>query len=162
MGAETTPAHQRSPTKLIQSQTPIFVRGRVVGRVVDGVFYKRLRGSVHFLRRPPAIAFDISSLYDALDAEAVTVHVTDEETGRVYVARIADILRDGKRFNRGYGKQIFLPLSRWRHPDAPEQLSLFDMPPPDEEAGDVRTRLAAGPDASQISTLMREHKGVMP
>ena len=132
-----------------QPGTPIYAQGCVVGHVSGGTFYKTLRASVHFLKRPLAIAFDISTLFDAQEAGASKVEVTDAETGRVYVANIDDILRDGRRFNRGFGDQIYFLLSRWRSPDAPEQLSLFDAPP-DEAAGDVREGLAAGPDASPM------------
>ena len=123
------------------TQIPIFVNGRPVGHVEGDTFYKTLRASIHFLRRPPAIAFDVSSLYDAQDAGATKVHITDIETGRKYVARIADILRDGRRFDRGFGEQIYYLLTRWRAPDAPQQMTLFDA----IEGGEARARLAAGP-----------------
>jgi len=111
---------------------PIYVGGQVVGRVYGDVFRKSVRASVHFLHRPRAIAFDISTLYDALDAGAVRVEVLDKESGRVYVAEIDTILREGTRFNRGHGGQIYLLLDRWRHPGDPRQLSLWGTdPPPD-------------------------------
>ena len=145
------------------NSTPIFVNGRVVGRVEDGVFRKRLRASVHFLKRPPAIAFDVSTLFDAQNAGATRVEVTDVETGRVYVARIDDILRDGRRFNRGFGDQVYYLLTRWRAPDAPEQMSLFgDDPPSDEvKGGNARHGLAAEPGApsTQSSAEPREEVG---
>ncbi len=138
--------------------TPIYAQGRVVGHVTGDTFFKTLRASVHFLKRPPAIAFDISTLFDAQEAGASKVEITDTETGRVYIARIDDILRDGKRFDRGFGKQIYYLLSRWRAPDSPDQLTLFDIP----ETGDVRTRLAAGPDVSPGAIPLSERKEVTP
>ncbi len=114
----------------MSQSTPIFVNGQVVGRVYGDVFRKSVRASVHFLRRPRAIAFDISTLHDALDAGAVRVEVLDKESGRVYVAEIETILRDGTRFNRGYGGQIYLLLDRWRSPHDPRQLSLWGSDPP--------------------------------
>ena len=36
----------------------IRVKNKVVGKVVGKLFMKNLKGSVHFLRIPPAIAFD--------------------------------------------------------------------------------------------------------
>ena len=147
------------PARPVKSEAiPIYVRGRVVGYVEDGVFRKRLRGSVHFLRRPPAIAFDISSLHDAQDAGATRVEVTDAETGRVYVARIADVLRDGRRFNRGFGDQVYYLLTRWRAPDAPEQMALFDA----LQMGEARARLAAGPGLPRGESLLSREKEVTP
>ena len=137
-------------------RVPIYVSGRVVGHVEGDTFYKTLRASVHFLRRPPAIAFDVSSLFDARDAGATKVHVTDSETGRVYVARIADILRDGRRFDRGFGEQIYYLLSRWRAPDAPQQMTLFDA----LQMGEARSRLAAGPGLPRGESLLSREKEV--
>lgn len=106
--------------------TPVFVGTQPVGYVAGDTFYKRLRQSRHFLKRPPAIAFDIHTLIQAEDAGATKVFVTDIETGKTYRAPISDIWRLGKRFNRGYGWQIYLPLPKWNAPQAPpEQLALF-------------------------------------
>jgi hypothetical protein len=118
--------HRTKKIFLDSKSTRIYVGRQAVGHVQDGTFFKTVRGSRHFLRKPRAIAFDLSTLFDAIDAGAAMVEVTDSESGKVYTARIDDILRDGKRFDRGYGKQIFYLLSRWRHPNAPEQLTLFD------------------------------------
>ncbi len=128
---------------------PIYAQGRVIGHVEGRIFYKRLRASVHFLRRPPAIAFDLATLYQARDAGAAQVHITDIETGRVYLARIEDILRDGKRFNRGFGEQIYYLLSRWRAPNSPEQLPLFGSDPPPENEGSARSGCQPFTGASQ-------------
>jgi len=135
---------------------PIYVNGRAVGHVEGDTFYKTLRASVHFLKRPPAIAFDVSSLFDAQDAGATKVHITDQETGRVYVARIADILRDGRRFNRGFGDQVYYLLTRWRHPDAPQQMTLFDA----LECGEARSSLATGPGLPRGESLLSREKEV--
>ena len=130
--------HEGKQKSFQDNSTPIFVGSQAIGRVQGDTFYKNIRGSRHMLRKPKAIAFDVSSLYDAQRAGAVRAEITDTETGRVYVARIDDILRDGKRFNRGYGWQIYFLLSRWRTPDAPEQMSIFDIP----EIGEARQSLA--------------------
>ncbi len=157
----SVPIVQHSARAVKSEAIPIYVRGRVVGYVEDGVFRKRLRGSVHFLRRPPAIAFDISSLHDAQDAGATRVEVTDAETGRVYMASIDEILRDGRYLNRGHGQQVYLLMSRWRHPDAPEQLSLFgDDPPPDSGAGEARDGWQPGPGLPQGESLLSREKEV--
>jgi len=135
---------------------PIYVRGRVVGHVTGDTFYKHLQASRHFLKRPPAIAFDVITLKDAQQAGATKVEITDVESGRVYLARIDDILRDGKRFNRGYGWQVYYLLSRWRNPDAPEQMMLFDIP----QVGETRDRLAAGAGLSQGTSPLSKRKEV--
>jgi hypothetical protein len=93
--------------------TPIFIGQRIVGHVAGHFFHKRIAGSRHTLRRPPAIAFDISTLRDAQAAGASEVCVTDSESGAVYRAAIADVLAHGFAVVRGHGRQIALALERW-------------------------------------------------
>ena len=98
--------------------------GKVVGEFVGEVFVKRVSGTKHFLRRPPAIAFDISTLTEAERLGANTVHIIDEDTDRSRWASVELIRTKGFSFNRGFGLQIALPLTEWReHND--EQLELL-------------------------------------
>ncbi len=110
-----------------QGQTPIYSNGRVVGYVKAGVFYKSISGSKHFLHKPPAIAFDISTLNDAEKAGAVRVEVYDRETRTTYRATLAHVLDKGFTFNRGWGEQIALPFEGWtKHTKGkPSQPGLF-------------------------------------
>lgn len=107
--------------------TPIYIAGkaRAVGNVTGDTFHKNITGRKHLLRKPPAIAFDTSTLHDAEQAGAAFVVVTDTDTGKQYRASIKAIFRHGTPFNRGFGDQIYLPLGWWKRPDAPEQVSLF-------------------------------------
>lgn len=93
--------------------TPIYVNGRPVGFVRGEIFYKSIQGSRHLLRRPPAIAFDVASLNAAEDAGASEALITDLETGCQYRASIAHVRRAGFEFDRGFGRQIALPLAGW-------------------------------------------------
>jgi hypothetical protein len=93
--------------------TNIRVGNRIVGSVKDGVFIKTVKASKHFLRVPPAIAFDIDSLKRASEAGAHYVRVIDTDSNRVYVAPISAIWQKGIQVDRGYGRQIALPLKYW-------------------------------------------------
>ncbi len=88
----------------------IFVSGRFVGKVDGDTFHKSVTGSRHFLRKPPAIAFDVSTLRDAQNVGALSVKVLDRETGRKYHAPISLVMAKGFYFNRGFGEQIGLSL----------------------------------------------------
>jgi hypothetical protein len=105
----------------------IRVNGRVVGEVRGGTFYKTARASVHFLRRPAGIALDLGSLADAEDAGARYVEIFDRETGRHYHAAISTIRARGFELDRGFGRQVALPLDAWARDAEPagEQLALF-------------------------------------
>jgi hypothetical protein len=87
--------------------------GRKIGKVVGNTFTKSVKGSIHFLRTPPCIAFDIFSLKEAVKLGATKVQVTDLETGCVYTASIKHILNKGMRINRGHGEQIALSMNGW-------------------------------------------------
>ena len=93
--------------------TPIFAGKRITGVVIGDVFLKKVTASKHFLRRPPAIAFDVSSLEQAQQAGAVWAKVVDRETMKVYFAMIETIMDEGFRFNRGHGDQVGPPLAEW-------------------------------------------------
>ncbi len=109
------------------NDTPIYTHGRKVGEVRGATFYKTISAAKHFLRQPPAIAFDISTLADAERAGARIVQVTDRDTGNIYRAAIHTIRRKGIYINRGFGEQIALALKEWSVNGAPqvEQLALF-------------------------------------
>ena len=94
--------------------TTITVHGRIVGVVRGGVFHKVVKASIHFLRVPPAISFDISSLKEAEKAGAYLVKIVDKESAKVYQASLSTVWEKGFMFDRGYGQQIALPLSFWR------------------------------------------------
>lgn len=113
----------------MDNYTPIYAAGKVVGKVRGDTFYKTVRGSIHFLRSPRAIAFDVSTLTQAEQAKATWVQVHDIETHIIYRAPLAHILKVGIKVNRGYGPQIALVMEAWitTRPGDPiaAQLSLF-------------------------------------
>ena len=103
--------------------------GKVVGEVVGDVLRKAVRGSVHFLRQPRAIAWDTCALEQAEDLGATRTEVLDTESGYVYAAPLAAFWRYGVRLDRGHGPPIALPLDFWTVTRPGErqavQLSLF-------------------------------------
>jgi hypothetical protein len=107
--------------------TKIWVGNRIVGEVRGVEFIKRVRGSKHFLCKPPAIAFDISSLEDARATGASVVRIIDDETGKTYPAPISTIFSKGFPVNRGQGEQIGLEFQYWQRDNDPlaTQLGLW-------------------------------------
>lgn len=119
------PSQLQYTTRKRADGIPIYAGGKVIGAVKGDCFYKRVKASAHFLRLPPAIAFDVSTLRDAEAAGAKWVEVTDAESGRVFKASMATIWERGKGFNRGHGAQWFLTLDEWNRPQFPTQGRLF-------------------------------------
>lgn len=87
--------------------------GLQVGWVVGLTFYKRLRGSVHKLQKPPAWAFDTATLNRVLALGATHVTILDLETGTRYSAPLARVKERGVRFDRGHNPQIYLYIKHW-------------------------------------------------
>ena len=99
---------------------PIYVGAKPVGRVTGDTFYKIVQASKHFLRRPPAICFDVSSINDAQTAGAAEICVLDSESDTRYYARIGLLLERGFTINRGFGEQIALIMKWWRLTEEPD------------------------------------------
>ena len=116
-----------SPTRRLSGAVPIYSGTRVVGYVAGTTFRKAVKGSTHLLQRPRGWAADLSSLRDALAAGATHIEILDTECGATYRASIQTMLDTGLEFDRGFGRQIVLPLADWQRPDLGEgsQLSLF-------------------------------------
>jgi len=99
-------------------------QGKIRGIIENRVLRKEIRGRVHLLRKPPAIALD-ARMYDRYRPYFDEIEITDADTGTVY--RVAASYFDRRRFEieRGYGRQYVLELKRW-HTNAPkgEQLLL--------------------------------------
>lgn len=105
----------KKPDKRQINSTPIYrADGRaIVGRVEGDTFKKRLRSTIHQLRRPPAWAADLDTLDQAQAAGATRVEIKDLDTGKVYTADLADFYRHGVRVTRGHGVQLALVLGHW-------------------------------------------------
>lgn len=127
-----TPTAARSQTRA--GVVPVRdASGRIVAGVrPDGTLQKEISGSRHFLRYPPAIAFDLYVLDSAEVLAAGRPHAGDVEVlntddGRMYYSTIAEIRGKGFKVSRGHGAQIGLALGQWRTSNEPcaEQLALF-------------------------------------
>ena len=96
------------------NSTRIYANGRVVGQVTNGVFTKTVSGSRHFLRKPQAICLSTMSLFDAEKAGALSLSVTDIETGLIYSATVLHFQRYSFDLQRGSNEpQKALPLENW-------------------------------------------------
>ena len=99
--------------------------GKVVGVIIDDTFHKRVYASKHFLRKPPAIAFDKSSIEEAIKKGANKIMVHDKESKKRYRTSMSDFNEGSFEFDRGFGKQIGLSIDKWSVLD-PNQIKLFN------------------------------------
>lgn len=94
--------------------TDIFAAGRIVGQVEGNTFKKTVDSKKHFLRFPPAIAFDLASLKQAEEAGARIVQVLDQREHMLYTATLNQIYQHGFEVDRGHGQQFALNLPLWQ------------------------------------------------
>lgn len=83
------------------------------------VLFKTARESIHFLRKPPAIAIDLE-IFNSKKDLIEYVQVYEKENGFYYTARKIDFIKFGIYLDRGYGRQIALPLKYWDKSKIPD------------------------------------------
>jgi|TARA_R100000081_G_C4742693_1_gene129826 hypothetical protein len=104
---------------------PVKVNKKVVGNVDGDTLHKTVDSSKHFLRTPPAIAFDELALSKAKEMGATKIKVKDKRTGLEYHTSIVNLENRGFTFNRGFGDQIGLSLSEWSKSEE-SQIKIFN------------------------------------
>jgi hypothetical protein len=97
----------------VRKRTPIVYNGRVVGVVEGGVYRRRIHGSRHLLRKPPAIGVSLEVLAQLQALGVERLEVEDVETGTTYWTPLAHFVERSFAFNYGFGEQAALPLSGW-------------------------------------------------
>lgn len=95
---------------------PVYVGNQKVGEIDTArqTLIKRVLGSKHRLRQPPAWAVARSVLDEARRSHVVWVEMQDEEALITYRARLSDFFDHGFAVNRGYEAQLGLSLDYWR------------------------------------------------
>ena len=101
------------------------INKKVVGRVEGDTLHKTVDSSKHFLRTPPAIAFDELALSKAKEMGASKIKVKDKRTGLEYHTSIVNLNNRGFTFNRGFGNQVGLSLSEWSKSEE-SQVKIFN------------------------------------
>ncbi|MDZ4159477.1 MAG: hypothetical protein U1B80_06785, partial [Anaerolineaceae bacterium] len=101
----------------------IYAAGRIIGEVEGSTFKKAIHGSRHFLRQPPAIAISVDALDAAEHAGATQIEVLDKESGVRYRSSVQHFRDVGFTFERGFGRQIALPMAGWTMSSRGGQLS---------------------------------------
>lgn len=119
---------------------PIVVNDRTCGFVMPGgTYYKRIKGSVHIIRKFHAIGFGLDVLAIIEQMSVDRIRVVDADTGIEYLATLATLRSEGIEFNdRLFGKQLALRCDKFaqRLPSGalvqpktaraePEQLAMF-------------------------------------
>lgn len=88
--------------------------GRVAGCLLEsGVLRRIVIGSRHLMRNPVGWSLGEETIREAISDGVRTIQVLDRETGAEFWAALSDFVRLGVQFERGYGRQICLPIRYW-------------------------------------------------
>jgi hypothetical protein len=105
---------------------PIKVQDKIIGCLQNHTFIKRVIGSKHRLRCPPAWAIDAEAFDKEIKPNATEFVVLDKETGLEYHCLVENFDRLKGELDRGFGRQYFLTLNHWEVRDnGNHQLSLW-------------------------------------
>lgn len=113
-----------------QTRKPVRVGTRIVGHIEDGVFRKKVKGSRHQLKVPPAWCIASEAFYDYILPYCDRIVVEDQESGSVFRVSTAVFQRHCFRIERGsFEPQLGLTMRYWtaEHPGGPQQLSLLGV-----------------------------------
>ena len=92
-------------------------KGKVVGHLKDGVYYKEVVESKHKLRNGNAYGIDADILKQLILKKCDKIRLREKDTKRVYEVDLSVFLSH-KSFVRDYdGEQRFLPIGEWRLED---------------------------------------------
>ena len=87
--------------------------GRVAGTIDGETFVKRVVGSKHRLRQPPAWSIQ-AEVYARIRHQVTSIVVLDAETGTEYRTSVETFDKHKGELDRGFGKQYYLTLNHWQ------------------------------------------------
>ncbi len=88
-------------------------KGRTVAEITDKLLKKHIYKSKHFLRKPPAIAFDLEIIEAARAAGVERVEAHEDEDKKLYSVDLDRFVKSSIVIDRGAGPQLALPLEYW-------------------------------------------------
>ena len=109
-----------------QTRKPVRVGTRIVGYIEDGVFYKKVKGSRHQLKVPPAWCISSEAFDDYILPDCYQIVVEDQESGVTYKVSTVVFQRHCFRVERGsFEPQLGLTMRHWtiERPGEAEQLA---------------------------------------
>lgn len=87
--------------------------GKVIGSSDGIVFRKTIKGSLHILRCPPAIAIDAEAYEQEIKPTHERIEVMDTESDKVYTISVDSFERNKEELDRGHGRQVYARLRYW-------------------------------------------------
>jgi hypothetical protein len=117
-----------SNTIALGVNTPIKAQGKIIGYLQDHTFVKRVQGSKHMLRKPPAWCISKKAFCEEVLPNTAKIIIEDVESGVTYECPTEVFADRAFEIQRGnFEPQLALTLSYWeRHDNGHRQLRLFE------------------------------------
>jgi len=106
---------------------PVKAQGKIIGYLQDHTFTKRVIGSKHKLRKPPAWCISKEAFCEQILPNAENIIVEDTESGLIYECPTEVFAQHAFEIQRGnFEPQLALTLNYWKkQANGHRQLSLF-------------------------------------
>lgn len=107
--------------------TPIKAQGKIIGYLQDHTFVKRVQGSKHMLRKPPAWCISKEAFCQKVLPNTQNIIIEDLEGGLIYECLTQVFAEHAFEIQRGdFEPQLALTINYWgRHSNGHRQLSLW-------------------------------------
>jgi len=108
--------------------SPIKVESKIIGQLLGNTFVKRVIGSKHQLRKPPAWCISKEAFCREILPNTENIIIEDQESGLTYQTSTETFAERAFEIQRGgFELQLALTLNYWERQDnGHRQLSLFE------------------------------------
>ena len=98
--------------------SPVYgYNSKIIGKSNGQIFRKTIKGSLHLLRKPPAIAIDATAYEHEISKTHQYIEVFDTDTNNLYISSIENFNKHKGLLDRGHGRQYYLSLCHWQLTD---------------------------------------------
>ncbi len=102
----------------------VYVDRKIIGDIDARTFTKRVKGSKHMLRQPPAWGIDAPIFDEQIKPNCDTIVVIDMETDKKYQVSVELFNKQKGTLDRGFGKQYYLTLKWWNSEKSRAQMAM--------------------------------------
>ena len=92
---------------------------RMIGEIIEGIFYKKIKGSKHIYRKLDGIGIDALTFDGIILHKCAAIRILDTETGVIYWTKPSTMKQRGEyRHHKPHRAQIIMSRNFWMKEDA--------------------------------------------
>lgn len=117
--------YSTTPANSVNRGVEVYEGNKIIGQIDGRTFVKKVKGSKHQLRKPPAWAISKQAFCGEILPNTENIIVWDSETGTRYEVATSTFADQAFEIERGFEPQLALELRHWHTQGCTEQLSLW-------------------------------------